>query len=324
MIQKKQNIIIYQAPNGAIELKGDFDKETVWASQGQMAEIFWVTPQNITLHLKGIYKDQELTEHATCKESLQVQTEGARTVNRKIKIYNLDVLIAVWYRINSVTGTKFRQRATKTLKQHITEGYSINRKVLQKNYTSFMKSVDEVKALMDKRVVSSDDVLELIKFFGNTWFSLDAYDKWVIPVHRKTAKSVRLHAQKLYSAIEKLKIDLIEKWETTDLFAQEKKVWALEGILWNVLQTAFWKDVYPTIETKAAHLLYFIIKNHPFNDWNKRTGAFSFVWFLQTVGYTFRTKITPEVLTSITLLIATSDPKDKDRLINLVILMLQQ
>ena len=113
----KSNIIIYQAPNGAIELKGDFDKETVWASQAQMADMFWVNSQTITKHIKNIFNDWELAEKATCSFLEQVQNEGGRMVNRTVKIYNLDVLIAVWYRINSVTGTKFRQRATKTLKQ---------------------------------------------------------------------------------------------------------------------------------------------------------------------------------------------------------------
>ncbi len=319
----KSNIIIYQAPNGAIELKGDFDKETVWASQIEMSQIFDVNVPAISKHIKNIYLDGELDEKSTVSKMEIVQNENWRKVKRTVQFYNLDVLISVWYRINSITWTKFRQRATKTLNQHITQWYTINKKILQKNYHAFMKSVEEVKKLVSKTALRTDDVLELIKFFGQTWFSLDAYDKWEIPLRKQTSKTVHFHAQNLYDAIEKLKTDLLKKWVATDLFAQEKYTWSLEGILGNILQTAFGKDLYPSIESKAAHLLYFIIKDHPFNDGNKRTWAFSFVWFLQMVWYDFRAKITPEALTTITLLIATSDPKDKQRLIDLVMMMLQ-
>lgn len=232
-----------------------------------MAEMFWVTSQNITLHIKNIYKDQELHEKATCKESLQVQTEGNRTIKRKIRVYNLDVLIAVWYRISSITGTRFRQWATKVLSEHITQWYTINKKILQKNYNTFMKSVEDIKKLVSRSSLPNNDVLELIKFFGQTWFSLDAYDKWNIPLRRQTAKKIHIQAKKLYLAIAQLKQELFEKWEATELFAQEKKKWSIEWILGNVLQTAFWKDIYPSIETKAAHLLYFIVKLPSFAVW---------------------------------------------------------
>lgn len=161
-INKKTNIVIYQAPNGAIELKGDFDKKTIRASQAQMAEMFWVTSQNITLHIKNIYKDQELHEKATCKESLQVQTEGNRTIKRKIRVYNLDVLIAVWYRISSITGTRFRQWATKVLSEHITQWYTINKKILQKNYNTFMKSVEDTIRSRKKEMINRVNIGECI------------------------------------------------------------------------------------------------------------------------------------------------------------------
>lgn len=317
------DIIIYQAPNGAIELNIDNEQETVRANQAQMAELFWVTSQNITLHLKNIYKEQELIEGATCKESLQVQVEGSRTVKRSIKIYNLDVLISVWYRINSLTGTKFRQRATTTLRQHITQWFTINPNRIQLNYQKFLQAVDDVKALASHSDIPTDDILELIKIFGQTWFSLDAFDKQSFIPTETTPQTVHIQSQELYADILTLKSELMSRGEASELFAQEKNHGNLEGIFGNVFQSAYGDDAYPSIESKAAHLLYFIIKNHPFTDGNKRSGAFAFVWLLQKTGYSFRHKITPEALTAITLLIATSQASEKERLINLVILLLQ-
>lgn len=315
-------MIVYQAPNWAIELNIDNEQETVRANQAQMAELFWVTPQNITLHLRNIYKEQELIESTTCKESLQVQLEGSRTVKRTIKLYNLDVLISVWYRINSLTGTKFRQRATTTLRQHITQWFTINPNRIQLNYQKFLQAVDDVKALASHRDIPTDDIVELIKVFSQTWLSLDAFDRGELFVREQSQQTLNLHAKELYDDILTLKSELMTRGESSELFAQEKNHGNLEGIFGNVFQSVYGDDAYPSIPSKAAHLLYFMIKNHPFTDGNKRSGAFSFVWLLQKAGYRFREKITPQALTAITLLIATSDPKDKDRIVWLVIMLL--
>jgi death-on-curing family protein len=182
--------------------------------------------------------------------------------------------------------------------------------------------VEDVKRLSHNKDIPADDVLELIKAFGQTWFSLDAFDKQTFNPSKQTAKKIKLEGKKLYDDILKLKQNLIQQHQTTDLFAQEKEAGSLEGIFGNIFQSAFGKDVYTSVESKAAHLLYFIIKNHPFTDGNKRSGAFAFVRFLQKVGYDFRAKITPEALTTMALLVATSDPKDKQRIVDLVILLL--
>ncbi|HBP01213.1 MAG: RhuM [Candidatus Moranbacteria bacterium GW2011_GWE1_49_15] len=174
----QNNVVIFQAENGAIELKGDFKHETIWASQAEMAKIFDVTPQNITLHLKRIFKDGELDEISTCKEYLQVQKEGKREIKRKIRTYNLDAIISVGYRVNSKTATEFRRWATKTLREHITKGYTINRQRIGKNYDSFMKAVADIQALLPEHVALDPKmVLDLIKEFAGTWISLDAYIK---------------------------------------------------------------------------------------------------------------------------------------------------
>lgn len=189
----KKDLIIYQGKTGAIEFKGDLEKETIWANQKQIAEAFGVTTQNVTIHIKNIYKENELIKKVTCKESLQVQKEGKRKIQRKIKEYNLDIVIAVGYRINSVLGTKFRKWATKTLKGHIVKGYTINQKLISKNYEDFMKSVEDVKKLLpESTTVSNEDTIELIKFFASTWFSLDAYDKEKFSKKGLTKKQVKI------------------------------------------------------------------------------------------------------------------------------------
>jgi len=322
-IKEKQQLAIYQAENGAIELREDFDNETIWATQKQMAEVFGVTSQNITLHLKNIFDDDELDKKSTCKDSLQVQIEGRREVKRNIKEYNLDVIISVGYRINSVVGTNFRKWATQTLKQHITEGYTINPKRINKNYENFLDAVDKVQKLLpDNSVVQTEDVLELVKAFADTWFSLESYDEDKLPDKGATKKDVKVQSEDLYNAVADFKQELIKKEQATNMFAQEKNQKSLEGILGNVLQSAFGNDVYPSVEGKAAHLLYFIVKNHPFTDGNKRTGAFAFIWFLSKTEINFKDKITPEALTTITLLVAESNSKDKDRIIGLILLLL--
>lgn len=311
--------VIYQAKNGAIELRGDFSNETVWATQAEIARIFGVTPQNVTIHLRNIYKQRELDAVATCKETLQVQTEGKRSIKRRVKEYNLDVIIAVGYRINSVVGTQFRQWATETLREHITKGYTLNRKCIANNYNAFMKAVGDIQAVLPAGVsIDTQDVLELIKEFASTWVSLDAYDKDALIPQGSTKKGVKLTADELLTAILNLKSNLQEKDEATELFAQEKKRGSIEGIVGNVMQSFGGRAVYPTVEEKAAHLLYFMVKNHPFSDGNKRSGAFAFVWFLRKTGSKGRMKINPAALTTLTLLIAESDPKRKEKMIALV------
>lgn len=320
-----KEIVIYQAKSGAIELRGDFGQETIWATQAQMAMVFNVTPQNITLHLKNIFRDKELDKNSTCKESLQVQKEGNREIKRKIKLYNLDVIIAVGYRINSNVGTKFRQWATKTLKAHVLDGYTINRSRIAQNYKAFLKSVEQVKKLLPAgSKIGNEEVLELIKLFAGTWLSLSAYDKSSLPKNGATKKQVKLTADDLLKALTDLKKDLLARKLATELFGQERSQGSVAGIVGNVMQSFARKDVYPTLEEKAAHLLYFLVKNHPFIDGNKRSGAFAFVWFLRKTGLLNTAELTPIALTALTLLIAESDPKDKEKIIGVILMLLKK
>lgn len=320
---QKQDLVVYQAKSGAIELKGDYKAETIWATQAQMARIFGVNSQAITKHIKNIYNEQELTKKATCSKMEQVRKEGRRVVSRSLETYNLDVMISVGYRINSQIGTKFRQWATKTLRTHIVEGYTINKARIGKNYTAFMQAVSDVRALLPaSSAIDNDSIFELISLFADTWFSLGSYDKEKFVIGKPTKKKVALTAQQLSESISLLKEELIQKREATNLFASERTKDALEGIVGNVMQSFGNKDVYDSVETKAAHLLYFIVKNHPFVDGNKRAGAYAFVWFLRTAGILDISRLNPAALTAMTLLIAESSPKNKDKVTGLVTMLL--
>lgn len=316
---KKQNVIVYQSKNGAIELRGDFSRETIWANRMQMAEIFGVNPQAISKHIQNIYKEKELNRKATSSKMELVQNESGRTVKRQVDIYNLDILIAVGYRINSIIGTKFRQWATKTLRDHITKGYTINRKQIGKNCDAFMKAVGDIQKLLPEQITLDPKmVLDLIKEFASTWVSLDAYDKGSLKIIGTTKKAVALSGKELEAAILDLKRELIRKHEATDLFAKERSKGSIEGIIGNVMQSFGGKNLYPTIEEKAANLLYFMVKDHPFADGNKRSGAFAFVWFLRKFNTKKSRNINPASLTALTLLIAESNPKKKDQMIALI------
>ncbi len=317
-----QELAIYQTKDGAINFKFDNKKETIWANQSQIASLFGVNSQAITKHIKNIYFDNELKEETTCSILEQVQIEGNRKIKRDIKFYNLDLVISIGYRINSKQATKFRIWATKVLKQYVAKGFTINPARIQKNHQAFLQAVEDIKLLANNnKNVQTNDVLDLIKSFSYTWFSLENYDKDKFP-KKGTKKAVKITADELKQDLEKLKQELIFKKEATEIFAQEKQKGNLEGIVGNVFQSVFGQDAYETLEEKSAHLLYFIIKNHPFNDGNKRSGAFTFIWFLQKAGFHFQDKISPETLATLAILIAESDPKDKERMIGIVLLLL--
>ena len=317
--QAKNKVVIYQAKNGAIELRGDFEHETLWANRMQMANVFEVNPQAISKHVQNIYKEKELDKKATSSKMELVQNESGRIVKRQVDIYNLDMLIAVGYRINSVVGTKFRQWATKTLREHLTKGYTVNRKQIAKNYDAFMKSVADIQMLLPEHVtLDPKSILELVKEFSSTWLSLDAYDKGSLTAIGSTKRSIKLTGAELTGAIASLRAELMKKGEATSIFAQERSAGSIEGIVGNVMQSLGGKPVYASIEEKAAHLLYFMVKNHPFTDGNKRSGAFSFIWFLRKAKAKTIRNINPGALTALTLLIAESDPKRKEQMVALV------
>lgn len=312
-------LAIFQAENGALELHTDAQQETIWASLDQIAQLFSRDKSVISRHIKNIFKDQELEKDSVVAFFATTASDGK---TYQVANYNLDMILSVGYRVNSKLATKFRQWANKILNEHITKGYTINEKVLEKNKTQFLQTLEDLKLLAQNNTqIETKDILSLIQSFSITFFALDSYDKNEFPKQGEQ-KEIEANAQELQKDLQQLKLALIQKGEATELFAQEKKQGNLEGIFGTVFQSVFGQDAYPAVEEKAAHLLYFIVKNHPFNDGNKRSGAFSFVWLLHKAGYNFRQKISPETLTTLTILIAESKPDDKEKMVGIVLLLL--
>jgi prophage maintenance system killer protein len=321
----KNQIVVYQAKSGAVELRGDFSKETIWATQAQMATVFGVNPQAITKHLKNIYQEGELNKKSTCSKMEQVQTEGNRVIRRSVDFYNIDAVISVGYRINSATGTKFRQWATKTLRAHIIDGYTINRSRIAKNYETFLKAVAQVKKLLPAGgEVDAKSVLELVNLFADAWFSIDAFDKDELPKNGLTKKQIKITATDLEKALTEFKRELSKKEGAVNFFGVDRQKDSVVGIVGNVFQTFNRKNLYPSVEEKAAHLLYFMVKNHPFVDGNKRVGAFAFVWFLKKTNLLNTARLNSTALTALTLLIAESDPEDKEKMVGLILMLLKK
>ncbi len=313
-----KNIVIYQAKSGAIELRGDFGRETVWATQAQIVSLFNVDQSVVSRHIKNIFKDGEIEEKSN------MQKMHIANSDKPVIFYSLDVILGVGYRTNSKIAIEFRQWATKTLKEHITKGYTINRKLIVRNYDAFMKSVADIQTLLPEHVALDPKmILELVKEFSNTWISIDSYDKETLKAIGSTKKSIKITGKELSNAIRSFRDELIKKDEATDIFAQERNDGSIEGIVGNVMQAFGGKDVYKTLEEKAAHLLYFMVKNHPFVDGNKRSGAFSFIWFLRKAKIKTMHNINPSALTALTLLIAESNPNKKDLMVALVTQMLK-
>jgi death-on-curing family protein len=316
---KNENNICHSTDN---ETEFPFENDTVLLNRQQLAILFDRDVKTIGKHINNVYREGELTQISTVAKFATVQKEGERTIERTIEYYNLDVIISVGYRVKSKSGVHFRQWATQRLKDFLVKGYAINQKRLEENKTQFLQTLDDLKLLTESNQnLDTKDVLSLIQSFSNTFFALDSYDKNEFPKQGEQ-KGIKANAKELQNDIQELKAELIKKGEATALFAQEKTHGNLEGIFGNVFQSVFGEDAYPTVEEKAAHLLYFIIKNHPFNDGNKRSGAFSFVWLLQKAEFNFRNKISPETLATLTILIAESNPVNKENMIGIVLLLL--
>lgn len=325
MKKKDGKLALFQSENGAIQLKTDYKNDTIWASKKQISELFNIDRSVVSRHINNIFKDEELDKKVVCAKFAHTTQHGSikgKNQTRILDYYNLDIILAVGYRTKSSNAVKFRQWATQILKQHITQGYTINQKVLENNKKQFLKTLNDLKILTQSTdILAVNDILSLIESFSGTFFSLENYDKNNFPKNGNISE-VTTSATDLKNDLQILKEELIKKGEATKLFAQEKQKGSLEGIFGNVFQSIFRQDAYPSIEEKAAHLLYFIVKNHPFNDGNKRSGAFAFIWLLQKANYNFMHQISPQTLTTLTLLIATSNPNEKDKMIGLTLLLL--
>jgi len=316
--QKDQQIIIYQAKSGAIEIKKDDQSDTIWATQAQIVKLFGVDQSVVSRHIRNAFKDEEI------KEKSNMQKMHNANSDKPVTLYSLDVILSVGYRVNSKVAIEFRRWATKTLRSYIVDGYAINKNRISKNYQQFLEAVEDVKKLLPKSAnLDAENILELISMFAGTWLSLDAYDKGALATKGVTKKRVALTVEELSKNLSKLKQELIKNKQASDFFGSEQRSGALAGIVGNVMQTFSGRELYGSVEEKAAHLLYFIVKDHPFADGNKRSGAFAFAWFLRQARILGKTRITPPALTALTILVAESNPREKDKMIKLILTLLR-
>ena len=322
-------IEIYQTSDGQTQVEVRFGQETVWLSQAQMAQLFDTSADNISLHLKNIYAEGELDEQATTEDFSVVRTEGSRKVTRQIKHYNLDAVISTGYRVKSRYATQFRIWATARLKDYLLKGYALNQSRLQQNAAELEQAVALIRktaASPELTVESGRGLVDIIGRYAQTFLWLQQYDEGLLSEPKAQAGGTLPTVEEARAALAEFKQQLIARGEATELFARERDG-GLEALLGNLEQTVFGEPAYPSIESKAAHLLYFVVKNHPFSDGNKRSGAFLFADFLHRNGRLFNARgeavINDTGLAALTLLVAESDPKQKDTLIRLIMHMLQ-
>ncbi len=319
-------IAIYQSPQGRVEVR--VDRETVWLSQRQMAELFETSTDNIGLHLRRIYAESELDESATTEESSVVQQEGSRQVKRRVRHYNLDAIISVGYRVNSKKGVHFRQWATTLLRTHLSRGYTIHTQRFEANARELEAALQLIRRAAHSDHLALDagrGLIDLVSRYTRTFLWLQRYDEGLLSEPHGHPGGSLPSLQQARAQIARLKNDLQRRGDASGLFGQERDD-GLAAILGNLEQTVFGEAAYPDIESKAAHLLYFVVKNHPFADGNKRSAALLFVDFLhrneRLIDPTGQPVINDVGLAALTLLVAESDPKDKDILIRLIMHMI--
>jgi len=320
-------ILIYEGEGKRIEVQLDSKSETLWLSQKQISELLDTSTDNISLHLKNIYQDKELDAKATTEDYSVVRQEGKREVKRRLKHYNLDAIISVGYRVNSKKGTQFRQWATARLKEYLVKGYTLNQQRLSQ-YQEHLEKLKRTLSLFQQRVIEqanlpeAQGLVKVIADYTHTFVLLNQFDGERLPTDDFDEDiRYKINHKEARQAISLLVDSLIDKGEATELVGNEKDD-SFAGVLGAVVQSFGDEYLYSSIEAQAAHLLYFIIKSHPFTDGNKRIGAFMFIWFLQCNQHHLKKsgelKINDNALAAIALLVAQSDPKQKELMIHLI------
>lgn len=313
----KGEIVIYTSADGKISLDAKLENETIWLTQDMMAKLFETTPQNITMHIKNIYEDEELEQNSTCKDFLQVRNEGKRTVSRKLTHYNLDMILSVGYRIKSKTAVQFRKWATSILKEYLIKGYAINQKALkeqQEKLISLRQIIELLNRSMENQVETveqAQNVSKILHQYVTGLNLLDDFDHKRLDTQGITKrKAIQISVDEFLDVIDKMKGDF-----ASDIFAHPKDE-SFNSSVNQIYQTFGGNELYPTLEEKAATLLYLIVKNHSFLDGNKRIGASCFLYFMDKNGLLYDdlgcTIIDDATLFALTLLIAESKPEEMD------------
>lgn len=318
-------VVIYRSDNDQIEVNVQFDRETVWLSQNQLSHLFKKTKQNISLHINNCFKEGELDSNSVVKESLTTASDGKKY---KTKFYSLDVIISVGYRVKSQQGTQFRIWANKVLKDYLIKGYAVNERRLQES----QKQLQEFKRLakLQGKVLSeyhleTDEAKGLVLVIANYTSALDVLDDYDHQRLQLPKSGTRQVVKISYAEAKQAIATLGKQTKFEGLFGKEKDD-SFKGSLENIYQTFDGKDLYKTTEEKAAHLLYFVVKNHSFTDGNKRIAAFIFVWFLERntllYGPDGEKIVSDSTLVALTLMIAQSHPNEKDMMVKVVVNLL--
>ncbi|WP_079554969.1 virulence protein RhuM/Fic/DOC family protein [Vreelandella subglaciescola] len=326
--ENQSPIIIYEDADHAVDVRLDADQETVWLTQEQMTVIFDVQKAAVSKHLKNIYQEGELDREATVSILETVRVEGKRQVTRQIEHYNLDAIISVGYRVNSRRAVQFRQWATRILREHLTQGWTLNRQRFEEN----ARELEAALALVRKAaqspaldVGSGRGLVDIVSRYAQTFLLLQRYDEGLLAEPQAQLGGNLPSLTEARATLDGLKAELMARGEATELFARDRGD-GLASLLGNLDQSVFGEPAYPSVEAKAAHLLYFVIKNHPFADGNKRSAAFLFVDFLHRNGRLLNDAGEPMIndvgLAALTLLVAESDPGNKETMVRLIMNML--
>ena len=321
-------IIIYQSEDGKTQLDVKLEGETVWLTQAQMVELFQTSKQNVSLHINNIYKEGELGKEATVKDYLTVQSEGARTIHRRVKYYNLDMIISVGYRVNTKRGIRFRQWANSVLKQYLVKGYAINENIHKQQIAELRQLVQVVGRTIQQQPAKSTDesnaLFDVVVDYTYALDTLDDYDYQRLHIARIT-KEEPFHATYENAMHE---IDLLrQKFGGSVLFGNEKDE-SFKSSIGQIYQTFGGAELYPSVEEKAAMLLYLVTKNHSFSDGNKRIAAPLFLWFMNNNNILYRPdgskRIADNTLVALTLMIAESKTEEKDIMVKVVVNLINQ
>ncbi len=317
------DIVIYQSEDGNTRINVNLQGETVWLSQQQMSELFKTDRTSISRHIKNIYKTEELDKKSTCAFFAQVKDEGFRKVTRKIPYYNLDMIISVGYRVNSKRGTQFRIWANKILKEYLIKGFAINDKITQRKYEELSQLVHILgRTISSQPELSNKENLDLISVVTDYTYALDTLDKYdyqKLKIEKTTFENKFIATyDNAILTIQNLK----EKFGGSWLFGNEKDD-SFKSSIGQIYQTFDGIELYPSVEEKAAMLLYLVTKNHSFSDGNKRIAATLFLWFMQNNGILYNfdgsKRISNGTLVAITLMIAESRPEEKDVMVKVVV-----
>lgn len=321
------NIAIYQTPDGETIIDVRLEGDTVWLSQAQLALLYNTDRTSIGRHIRNIYSSGELDEESTCVKNAQVQIEGRRRVKRTTYTYNLDMIISVGYRVNSKHATNFRIWANRILKEYLIKGYAINHNAKAEQLDELKQTIAIMRNVLTHKSITQDEAVGLLKVISDYSYGLDTLDRYDYQTLDITQTTKREVFRATYEdAIEALVI-LKDKFGGSDLFAHEKDD-SFKSTMGVIYQTFDGQELYPSIEEKAANLLYLTVKNHSFSDGNKRIAAFLFLWFLEKNGILYREDgsrlLDNNTLVALTLMIAQSKVEEKDIMTKVVVNLINQ